>query len=108
MNKKEFANWILQMLKEHPKCWQWDRHTVTFRNPDRKDSQPLEIWISNRPYKDLVVETPKCSPRIGNWWQRRKIRKAMDALHRQRLVDYHTPKSSGEIKQLEALYKKGS
>ena len=41
----------------------------------------LEIWTANRPYADICIwSSDNKGPRIGTFWQRRKIRKLIDEI----------------------------
>lgn len=77
MSNKEFAVWIIKMLTEFPEQWQFERYSAKFRT--------LDIWTSNRPYADLTIY-PEGRARIGNWLQRRTIRKLMDDVQRRNAV----------------------
>lgn len=73
MSKKQFAEWILETLRNCPDGWEFGGFSAQFGS--------VKIWIANRPYADLTVN----DRRIGTWWQRRKIRKMMDSVMFSRL-----------------------
>lgn len=67
MTNKEFGERIIESLQSNPHGWRFDTHYAVCGS--------VSIWIANRPYADLTISDCK----IGTWWQRRKIRKLMDA-----------------------------
>lgn len=71
MNKKEFAEKLIESLTNNPEAWSFGPHTM--------DLGTLCIWIANRPYADLHFYPGGITGRIGTRWQRRKIRKLIDA-----------------------------
>lgn len=71
MRDKDFTSCILQSLRTNPQLWKFGAYEATCGD--------IVIWTSNRSYADLTIQ----GMRIGNWWQRRLIRKAMDDARRE-------------------------
>lgn len=68
----DLAQKILHYLETDPMGWSFNELTAQYGD--------LEIWTANSPYADLYIYLPfrlNSGPRIGNWWTRHKIRKAM-------------------------------
>lgn len=73
MKDRLFVIRIIESLRSDAMAWKFDAHYARCGQ--------IEIWTGNRPYADCTIY----GMRIGNWWTRRLLRKALDDARRSAL-----------------------
>lgn len=82
--RKRVGARLIQLLEQDPDSWRVTAFTI-----NRGD---LQIWTENRPYADICIWSGgQNGPRLGTWWQRRKIRRLIDEIGFKRGLDALTP-----------------
>jgi hypothetical protein len=76
-NKLTFE--ILRALWKNPLNWHFGEHKAIYKK--------LDIWIANRPYADLTIESAG-KERIRGYWNRKKIRNAMSWAKSQQIMKW--------------------
>ncbi len=64
---------VLQLLSDDPEGWEFTNCEASYR-------KKFSIWVANSSYADMNIGPyGNCAygPRLGNWWSRRKLRKAL-------------------------------
>ena len=68
----EFVEWMINSLKVYPDDWKLEGTYITHIPTERM------FYIGSRPHDDLYIGSYRDGRRIGNYFSRKKLRKAID------------------------------